>query len=130
MNMRASLENFAFSHSKLLFPSIFCWCFCYSISETYIFSGLKLQSALYIYHQCSSLLLLMVWRYIFKRQYTNKTLTLRESMNMRASLENFAFSHSRTAISFNIMLVLLILYLRNIIYIFRSQITICIIHIS
>ena len=27
-------------------------------------------------------------------------------MNMRASLENFAFSHSKTAISFNILLVL------------------------
>ena len=55
-------------------------------------------------------------------------------MNMRASaeraiLENFAFSHSKTAISFNILLVLLILYLRNR-YIFRSQITICMIHIS
>ena len=40
-------------------------------------------------------------------------------MNMRvsaerASFENFAFSHSKTAISFNILLVLLILYLRNI----------------
>ena len=36
-------------------------------------------------------------------------------MNMRASLENiFAFSHSKTAISFNILLVLQILCLRNI----------------
>ena len=40
-------------------------------------------------------------------------------MNMRASVERaslniFAFSHSKTAISFNILLVLLILYLRNI----------------
>ena len=33
---------------KLLFPSIFCWYFWYFISETYIFSGLKLQSAWYI----------------------------------------------------------------------------------
>ena len=33
---------------KLLFFSIFCWYFWYFISETYIFSGLKLQSALYI----------------------------------------------------------------------------------
>ena len=32
----------------------------------------------------------------------------------------FPFSHSKTAISFNILLVLLILYLRNT-YIFRSQ---------
>ena len=60
---------------KLLFPSIFCWYFWYFISETYIFSGLKLQSAWYIYHQCSSLLLLMVWRYYIQttvyRQITN-----------------------------------------------------------
>ena len=43
---------------------------------------------------------------------------------MRASeLGNFShFPHSKTAISFNILLVLLILYLRNT-YIFRSQIT-------
>ena len=69
---------------------------------------------------------------IYKRQYTDKKLTLRKSMNMRASLDFFfAFSHSKTAISFNILLVLLILYLRNCrnIYIFRSQITICMIHI-
>ena len=38
------------------------------------------------------------------------------------ALKIFAFSHSKTAVSFNILLVLLILYLR-IIYIFRSQIT-------
>ena len=50
-------------------------------------------------------------------------------MNRRASAENFAFSHSKTAISFNILLALLILYLRNI-YTFRSQITICMEHIS
>ena len=60
---------------------------------------------------------------------SDETLTLRKSMNMRASLESFAFSHSKTAISFNILLILMILYLRNM-YIFRSQITICMIHIS
>ena len=51
------------------------------------------------------LLLLMVWCYIYKRQYTDKTLTLRKSMHMRASVERasleiFAFSDSKTAISF------------------------------
>ena len=66
--------------------------------------------------------------YIQTIQYIDKTLTLRKSMNMRASLDIFAVSHSKTAISFNIPLVLLILYLRNI-YIFRSQIT-SMIHIS
>ena len=65
---------------------------------------------------------------------SDKTLTLRKSMNMRAraeraSLDNFCiFTFSKTAISFNILLVLLILYLRNR-YIFRSQITICMVHI-
>ena len=57
---------------------------------------------------------------------TKQLITLRKSMNMRASAELrawklFAFSHSKTAISFNILLVLLILYLRNI-YIFRFTI--------
>ena len=116
---------------KLRFPSIFCWYLWYFISETCIFLGLKLQSAWYIYHQCSPLLLIMV------RQYTDKKLTFRKSMNTRASVERasldffFGFSHSKTAISFNILLVLLILYLRNCRNImFRSQITICMIHVS
>ena len=60
-------------------------------------------------------LFLVVWRY--KRQYTNKILTLRgkNSMHMRASelRHFFAFSHSKIAISFNILLVLQILSLRN-----------------
>ena len=45
---------------------------------------------------------------------SDETLTLRKSMNMRASLTNFCIfpRHSKTAISFNILLVLLILYLR------------------
>ena len=59
----------------------------------------------------------MVWRY--KRHYSDITLTLRKkSMNMRASgaseLRHFLkFSHSKTAISFNILLILQILCLRN-----------------
>ena len=47
-------------------------------------------------------------------QYTDKTLTLRKSVYMRARGASelrtiFAFSHSKTAISFNILLVLQIL---------------------
>ena len=55
-----------------------------------------------------------MWHY--KRQYrTTKTQTLGKIyMHMRASAEIFAFLHSKTAISFNILLVLLILYLRYI----------------
>ena len=54
---------------------------------------------------------------------SDKTLTLRKFMNKSSELGKFSpFSHSKTAISFNILLILLILYLRNI-YIFRSQIT-------
>ena len=60
-------------------------------SEIYVFSGLKihLQFCIHIYtiNAVSSLLLLLVWCY--KWQYTDKTLTLRKPMNMRASLENF-----------------------------------------
>ena len=69
----------------------------------------------------------MVWRY--KRQYRTKhwhweNLWINYTSERGASeLGNFPpFSHSKTAISFNILLVLLILYLRNT-YIFRSQIT-------
>ena len=55
----------------------------------------KCLSHLHTYNQCSSLLLIMVWRY--KRKYTNTTLTLRKSMNMRASgaceLGNFSHFH-------------------------------------
>ena len=66
---------------------------------------------------------------------SDKTLTLRkiyEYASERGASELGQFLHfhiSKTAISFNILLVLLILYLRNI-YIFRSQITICMVHIS
>ena len=68
----------------------------------------------------------MVWHY--KRQYRTKKSNI-EKIYAYASERGaseprriFAFLHSKTAISFNILLVLLILYLRNI-YIFRSQIT-------
>ena len=47
-----------------------------------------------------------------ERQYTDKTLTLRKSMYMRASLETFRNSHVHiliTAIYFNSVLVLQIL---------------------
>ena len=80
---------------KLLFPSIFCWYFGYFVSETYIY----IQVSLHLHtlcNQCSFLLLLMVWRY--KRQYTDKTLTLRKSMYMRASgaseLRKFSHFHN------------------------------------
>ena len=69
--------------------------------EIHIFSWLKiLATSAYIglytlYNQFSSLLLLMVWRY--KRQYTDKTITLRKSRYMRASrtseLGNFLHFH-------------------------------------
>ena len=71
----SELGNFSHFHIlKLLFPSIFCWYFWYFISKTHIFSGLKLHLHIH-YNQCSSLLLLMVWRcindsYVY-RQNTN-----------------------------------------------------------
>ena len=100
---------------KPLFPSIFCWYFWYFISETYIFqvSNYNLHDA--YYHQCSSLFLLMVWRYIYKRQYTDKHTDIEKiyicERAERASLGNFRIftKISKTAISFNILLVLQIL---------------------
>ena len=65
--------------------------------------------------------------YTSKRQYTDKTLTLRKCMYMRASggsklRKISAFLHSKTAISFNILLVLQILLSQKHIF-FRCQIT-------
>ena len=64
---------------------------------------------------------------LYKWQYTDKTLTLRKCMFMRASeaseLRTFlAFSHSKTAISFNISCWYFKYGLRNI-FNFRCQIT-------
>ena len=67
---------FAFAHSKTAIPSIFCWYFRYFVSRTYLYFQVSIYICIHVYKQCSSLLLLMVWRY--KRQYTNKTLTLRK----------------------------------------------------
>ena len=65
----------------------------------------------------------MVWRY--KLQFTDKTLTLRKCMYMRASelMKFFAFSHSKAGISFNIFVgTSPIPRIRNI-FNFRCQIT-------
>ena len=82
---------------KLLFPSIFCWYFWYFISETYIFSGLKLQSesAWYIIISSMQFPVLTYGMALYKRQYTDKTLTMIKSMYMRASgaSELRKFSH-------------------------------------
>ena len=75
-----------------------------SASETYTFSGLKILHA----NTINAVPLYYLWRYKWK--YTDKTLTLRKSMNMRASgaselRQIFAFSHNKTAISLNILVV-------------------------
>ena len=72
-----------------------------------IFSGLKIH--LHTYNQFSSLLLLLAWRYT--RQYNDRTLLNEYASELR---QFFAFSRSKSAISFNILLVLMILCLRNI----------------
>ena len=80
----------------LLFPSTFCWYFWYFISETYTFSGLKLHLHTYV-QSMQFPVISMVWRYtcIYKRQFTDKTLTFRQSMDLRASgaSELGKFSH-------------------------------------
>ena len=89
-------ERGKFSHFhilKLLFPSILCWYFWYLISETYIFSGLKLHLHT---HAINAVPCYYLWYgVVYKRQYTDKTLTLRKSMYMRASgaSELRKFSH-------------------------------------
>ena len=51
-------------------------------------SGLKIHLHTYAINQCSSLLLLMVWRY--KWQYTDKTLTLRKIYEYASELRKFS----------------------------------------
>ena len=104
--MRVSLEKFRVHILKLLFPPIFCCYFRHLVSETNLFSGLKLHQIL---HTCliNAVSFYCLWHgAIYSRQYTDKTLTLRKSMYMRASgasLENcWHILHSKTAISFNI----------------------------
>ena len=105
MNMRASeLGNFLHFHIlKLLFPSIFCWYFWYFISETYIF-----QVSNYNLHdlQCSSLFLLMVWRY-----YTNDSIPTKHwhwrRKNMRASLGHFSHFYILKMLFLSIFLLVL-----------------------
>ena len=86
-----------------------------SASETYVFrspnTSARTINAVPFYYLCHMALY---------RQYNDKILTV----GMRASELRFffAFSHSKTDISFHILLVLLTLCLRNV-YIFRSQIT-------
>ena len=81
----ASDRALKFSHFHiliLLFPSIFCWYFRYFVWETYLISGVNI---LHIHIQSMEFpfIILMVWWY--KRQYTDKTLSLRKCMCMRAS---------------------------------------------
>ena len=80
----------------------------------HIFSGLKIH--LHTYNQCSSLLLLLAWCYIYDsimiKHYSLRKIY--EYASERSLDFFFAFSHSKTAISFNILLVLMILCLGNI----------------
>ena len=87
--MRASgaseLRKLSYFHiQKLQFPSIFCWNFRYFVSETFIFRA-QIPSA-FIYTQSMQFPFYHLWYdAIYKRQYTDKTLTLRKCMYLRAS---------------------------------------------
>ena len=109
--MRASLEKIAFTYSKtaisfniLLVLHILC------LTNIFIFRSL-ITSA-YIMQSIINAVSFHCFWYMalwYKRKYAEKMLTLRKSMYMRASGASekiFAFSHSKTAISFNILLVL------------------------
>ena len=88
-----------------------------SASETYI---LGLQIDLHVQLMQFPFIIYGMALY---RQYNDKILTLSMRVSGASELRIlFAFSHSKTAISFYILLVLVTLCLRNI-YIFRSQIT-------
>ena len=81
----SELRKFSHFHIlKLLFPLIFCWYFWYFISETYIFSCLKLH--LHAYYTINAVSFYYLWYgAMYKWQYTDKTLTSWKSMYMWAS---------------------------------------------
>ena len=90
---RASFKNFAIAHSNiLLFPSLFCWYFRYFVSETYLISGVNI---LHTYTINAVSFYYSWYGAIYKRQYIDKTLTLRKCMCIRASeaseLRNFRY---------------------------------------
>ena len=84
MNVRASL-NFccSFHILKLLFPQYSVGTYD-TLSQKYVFSGLKLHSC--IYYTINAVFFYYLWCFtMYKRQYIDKTLMLWKSMNMRAS---------------------------------------------
>ena len=91
-------------------------------TEKYISQASKHLRNIYVFRSQNTLYLLHLLTYIinavpfnvchYKWQYTNKTQTLRklyESDRSKRVWKMFAFSHSKSAISFNILLVLQIL---------------------
>ena len=112
MNVRASelRKNMQLLILKLLFPSIFCWYFRYFVSETFIFRS-PITSANII----QSIINAVSFHYLWYGTIIQTTVC-RHNTNieeiyvyMRASGASdkiFAVSHSKTAISFNILLVL------------------------
>ena len=56
-------------------------------------------------HSINAVPLNYLWYGAIWQQYTNKTLTLRKFMHMRASFKIFTISHSKTGISSNILSV-------------------------
>ena len=117
--MRASFKCLTFSQSKTVISFIILLVL-QILSLRNIYFQVSNNICIHKNNQCTFLISLMVLCY-YKRQYTDKTVTLRKCMEyMRASFKNFAFSHSNTAISLNILLVLQILCFRNI-FNFRCQ---------
>ena len=104
---------------NLLLPSIFCWYWWYFISETYIFSGLKLQSAWYIYHQMQFPVItygmvLYIQTTVYRQNTDIEKIYEYASECVASELGKFLHFHILKLLFPS--LVLLILYLRNIIF--------------
>ena len=117
---RASLEIFViFTVYKMLFSWKIVGRQMTLSSETHSFQ-VSYNISLHTWYtdQCTFLISLMRMMLYTNDSIPINSLTLRKCMYMRAStrasLENFAFSYSKTAISFNILLVHQILCFRNI----------------
>ena len=119
---------FAFSLSKTAISSNILLGTSDTLSQKHILSGLKLHLHNTYTIDAVPCYYLHVWYgVIYKRQYTDKTLTekIYEYASERGASELgkfFAFSHSKTGISF--------IYLRNIYIFFQVSNYICIIHIQ
>ena len=118
-----ALKFWHFHNLKLLFPSSFCWYFRYFLSDTFIFrsqiTSAYIKQSMHFPYITYGMMLYINDSIPTNHLHWENVCDICERAE-RASFKNFAISHSNTAISLNILLVLQILCFRNI-FNFRCQ---------